>query len=53
MPDPLVELRRLLGIWRRDRAPYLGRAPSRNPIHPDLIDLEAIEAGWQAQDPLR
>ncbi len=45
-PDPLVELRRLLGIWRRDRAPGLAHAPSKaNPS--GLIDLEAIEAGWQ------
>lgn len=44
--DPLAELRRLLGIWRRERAPGLAQAPSKaNPA--GLIDLEAIEAGWQ------
>lgn len=48
--DPLCELARLLGIWRRDRAPGLKLAPSKaNPS--GLIDLEAIEAGWH-QNPL-
>jgi len=45
--DPLLELRRLLGIWRRDREPGLKNAPSRaNPA--GLIDLDAIEAPWIA-----
>ena len=45
--DPLPELRRLLGIWRRDREPGLKNAPSRaNPA--GLIDLDAIEAPWIA-----
>jgi uncharacterized Ntn-hydrolase superfamily protein len=43
--DPLSELRRLLGLWRRDAAPRLEISPSRaNPS--GIIDLEAIEAGW-------
>jgi uncharacterized Ntn-hydrolase superfamily protein len=42
---PLVELRRLLGIWRVERAPGLAAQPSRaNPS--GFIDLDAIEAGW-------
>jgi uncharacterized Ntn-hydrolase superfamily protein len=46
--EPLPELRRLLGIWRRDRAPFLGNSPSRaNPT--GVIDLDAIEARWIAQ----
>jgi uncharacterized Ntn-hydrolase superfamily protein len=51
--EPLAELRRILGVWRRDRAPFLDRAPSRaNPS--GLTDLDAIEAGWIAGgSPLR
>jgi uncharacterized Ntn-hydrolase superfamily protein len=46
--DPLPELRRLLGIWRRERAPGLATQPSRaNPS--GFIDLDAIEAGWIAR----
>ena len=46
-PAPLAELRRLLGIWRRERAPGLASQPSRaNPS--GFIDIEAIEAGWVA-----
>ena len=46
--DPLPELRRLLGIWRRERAPALMTQPSRaNPA--GLTDLDAIEAGWRAR----
>ncbi len=46
--DPLGELRRLLGIWRRERAPGLATQPSRaNPA--GFIDLDAIEAGWMAR----
>jgi uncharacterized Ntn-hydrolase superfamily protein len=42
---PLVELRRLLEIWRRDRAPSLHSAPSKaNPS--GITDLDAIEAAW-------
>jgi uncharacterized Ntn-hydrolase superfamily protein len=45
--EPLPELRRLLGIWRRDRAPYLGNSPSKaNPS--GIIDLDAMEARWAA-----
>jgi uncharacterized Ntn-hydrolase superfamily protein len=46
--DPLPEMRRLLGIWRRERAPSLATQPSRaNPS--GFIDLDAIEAGWVAR----
>jgi uncharacterized Ntn-hydrolase superfamily protein len=46
-PAPLPELRRLLGIWRRERAPGLTSQPSRaNPS--GFTDLDAIEAGWIA-----
>jgi uncharacterized Ntn-hydrolase superfamily protein len=46
--DPLPELRRLLGIWRRERAPGLATQPSRaNPS--GFTDLDAIEAGWLAR----
>lgn len=45
---PLPELRRLLGIWRRDVEPGLHRSPSRaNPS--GFTDLDAIEAGWKAR----
>ena len=52
-PDPLIELRRLLGIWRRDREPGLARAPRRaDPA--GQIDLDAIDAGFiAAGSPLR
>jgi hypothetical protein len=44
-PTPLAELRRLLGIWRVERAPGLTAQPSRaNPS--GFTDLDAIEAGW-------
>jgi hypothetical protein len=47
-PAPLSELRRLLGIWRAERAPGLGVQPSRaNPS--GFTDLDAIEAGWLAR----
>ncbi len=43
--QPLAELRRLLDIWRRDRAPYLANSPSRaNPAGRHDIDL--IETDW-------
>jgi uncharacterized Ntn-hydrolase superfamily protein len=42
---PLAELRRLVGIWRVERAPGLASQPSRaNPA--GFTDLDAIEAGW-------
>lgn len=45
---PLTELRRLLGVWRRDRAPGLPFAPSKsNPA--GLIDKALIEAGWRSR----
>ena len=52
-PEPLAELRRLLEIWRRDRAPYLADQPSKaNPS--GKHDIDAIEAGWRARGlPLR
>ncbi|MCW3475803.1 DUF1028 domain-containing protein [Limobrevibacterium gyesilva] len=46
--EPLPELKRLLAIWRRDRAPGLKHAPSKaDPA--GLIDLDAIEAPWIAR----
>jgi uncharacterized Ntn-hydrolase superfamily protein len=45
--EPLPELRRLLGIWRRERAPFLGNSPSKaNPS--GLHDIDKIEANWKA-----
>src|SRR6201996_3359704 len=45
--EPLAELRRLLGIWRVERAPGLASQPSRaNPS--GFTDIDAIEAGWIA-----
>jgi len=45
--EPLGELRRLLGIWRRERAPFLGNSPSKaNPA--GLHDIDKIEANWKA-----
>ena len=42
---PLEELRRLLGIWRTERAPGLSAQPSRaNPS--GFTDLDTIEAAW-------
>jgi len=47
-PDPMSELARLVGLWRRDAAPMLGTRPSRaNPS--GVTDLDAIEAGWIAR----
>jgi uncharacterized Ntn-hydrolase superfamily protein len=47
-PDPLAELRRLLGVWKEQGVPRLGIAPSKaNPS--GLTDLDAIEAGWIAR----
>ncbi len=47
-PAPLAELRRLLGIWRVERAPGLAAQPSRaNPS--GFTDLDAIEAHWIAR----
>jgi uncharacterized Ntn-hydrolase superfamily protein len=46
-PTPLAELRRLLEIWQRERAPGLASQPSRaNPS--GFTDLDAMEAGWIA-----
>lgn len=47
-PEPLVELRRLLGLWRRERAPGLATAP-RKADPSGLIDKAMIEAGWRAR----
>ena len=47
-PAPLQELRRLLGIWRVERAPGLAAQPSRaNPS--GFTDLDAIEAWWMSR----
>ena len=46
--EPLAELRRLLGIWRRERAPGLLATPRKeNPS--GFVDLDAIEEGWKAR----
>jgi uncharacterized Ntn-hydrolase superfamily protein len=46
--EPLVELRRLLEIWRVEGVPRLGIAPSKtNPS--GCTDLDALEAGWIAR----
>ncbi|MXP62410.1 DUF1028 domain-containing protein [Roseomonas sp. M0104] len=45
---PLTELRRLLGIWRRERAPALAFAP-RKADPAGLTDRALIEAGWRAR----
>jgi uncharacterized Ntn-hydrolase superfamily protein len=45
--EPLAELRRLCGIWRRQRAPFLHEQPSR--LRPSgNTDMDAIEARWRA-----
>jgi uncharacterized Ntn-hydrolase superfamily protein len=44
---PLDELERLLRIWRRDRAPFLGTQPRREDPA-GLIDLDAIDARFAA-----
>ena len=46
--DPLGELRRLLGVWGRERAPGLATQP-RKADPAGVIDLDAIEAGWIAR----
>ncbi len=43
--DPLEELERLVGLWRREVAPVLSTRPRRSDPA-GLIDLDAIEAGW-------
>ncbi len=44
-PEPLPELRRLLGVWRRERAPFLQNSPSKaNPA--GVHDLDTVEANW-------
>jgi uncharacterized Ntn-hydrolase superfamily protein len=46
--DPLVELRRLLDLWKTEGVARLGLAPSK--LSPSgLTDLDAIEAGWIAR----
>jgi uncharacterized Ntn-hydrolase superfamily protein len=46
--EPLPELRRLLSVWRTERAPYLGNSPSKaNPA--GVHDIDVIEAGWKAR----
>ena len=47
-PEPLGELRRLLGLWKVEGVARLGVAPSKaNPS--GLTDLDQIEAGWIAR----
>ncbi len=46
--EPLVELSRLLALWRTQAEPGQPTRPSRaNPA--GLLDLDAIEAGWRAR----
>ncbi len=46
--DPLGELERLLGLWRREVMPMLPTRPRRaDPA--GTTDLDAIEAGWIAR----
>ncbi|MBR0669776.1 DUF1028 domain-containing protein [Neoroseomonas soli] len=46
--DPLVELSRLLALWRTQAEPGLSTRPSRaNPA--GLTDMDEIEAGWRAR----
>lgn len=46
--EPLIELSRLLALWRVQAEPSLHTRPSRaNPA--GLTDLDAIEAGWRAR----
>ncbi len=47
-PDPLAELRRLLGLWRSEALPRLKTAPSRS-RPAGVTDMDAIEAGWRAR----
>lgn len=47
-PEPLVELRRLLNLWKEQGVPRLGMAPSK--LNPSgFLDMDAIEAGWRAR----
>ena len=47
-PEPLVELSRLLELWRRQAEPSQHTRPCRaNPA--GLTDLDAIEAAWRAR----
>ena len=47
-PGPMAELRRLVTIWRDERAPHLGASPSKaNPF--GVHDIDVIEAGWIAR----
>jgi uncharacterized Ntn-hydrolase superfamily protein len=46
--DPLGELDRLVGLWKRDVSPMLPTRPSRaNPS--GVTDLDQIESGWIAR----
>ncbi|MBN8873429.1 MAG: DUF1028 domain-containing protein [Rhodospirillales bacterium] len=47
-PEPLTELRRLLGLWRVERQPGLATSPRKSDPS-GLIDLDAIDAGWRAR----
>jgi uncharacterized Ntn-hydrolase superfamily protein len=46
--DPLAELRRLLGIWGRERAPTLATAP-RKADPSGTVDRAAVQAAWKAR----
>lgn len=46
--EPLMELRRLLGLWHSEGRPRLGLAPGKtNPS--GFTDMDTIEAGWIAR----
>ena len=44
---PLLELQRVLGLWRHHRAPFLDKSP-RKTDPAGQIDFDAIEAPWIA-----
>ena len=46
--EPLVELRRLLGLWRQQGEPRLRTAPRRADPSGET-DLDVLEAGWRAR----
>ncbi|MDB5369143.1 MAG: hypothetical protein JWP20_701 [Roseomonas sp.] len=46
--DPLAELRRLIGLWQRERAPSLATGP-RKADPSGTIDRTAVQAAWKAR----
>ncbi len=47
-PDPLAELRRLIGLWETQRRPGLATGP-RKADPSGTIDRQALQAGWAAK----